>query len=111
MKLARAIGYGILALSAMYFLFAVWKHADSLPPIAWNVTAAVTIAAGTLLYLVQYLTAGVAWHLWLKAVREPLQPAIAIALFAQSQFAKYVPGTIAQHIARIALGKRHGDRK
>lgn len=108
MRLARTIGYGVLALSAIYFLMAAWKHAGSLPPIAWNITALGTVAAGTLLYLVQYLTAGIAWYLWLQAVKEPLNPAIAIALFAQSQFAKYVPGSIAQHIARIALGQRHG---
>lgn len=108
MKLVRSVGYCILAISAIYFLMAVWTHADSLQSIAWNSITAVALATGTLLYLVQYLSGGLAWYLWLHAVRERPQPAMVVALFAQSQFAKYVPGSIAQHIARIALGRRHG---
>lgn len=108
MRLARVIGYCILAISLVYFVGAAWKYADSLPPITWSLSAVAAVVGSILLYLVQFLASGIAWHLWLRAIREPSRLAVAIALFAFSQFAKYVPGSIAQHIARVALGRRHG---
>jgi len=108
MKIARAVGFCLLAISVVYFLIAAWRYADSMPPIAWNALAAATVAAVTLLYLSQFLWSGIAWHLWLNSIHEPSRPFVAIALFALSQIAKYVPGSIAHHIARVALGRRYG---
>jgi hypothetical protein len=108
MRIARIVGFVLLAVSAVYFVVAAWKYASELPPIAWNAATAAVIGWVTLAYLVQFLTAGMGWHLWLSAVGEPSRPMVAITLFTLSQFAKYVPGSIAQHIARVALGKRHG---
>jgi uncharacterized membrane protein YbhN (UPF0104 family) len=108
MKFVRIIGYCILVASAIYFVAALWRYADALPTITWDGPTVTVLAASVLLYLLQVAAAGIAWHLWLNAVREPSRPSVAVALFAISQFAKYVPGGIAHHIARVALGKRHG---
>lgn len=108
MKIARIIGFLLLGVSAVYFVMAAWKYAGELPPIAWTGATAATLGLVTLVYLLQFATAGFAWHLWLAAIREPSRPVTAVTLFTLSQFAKYVPGSIAQHIARVALGKRHG---
>ena len=108
MKVARAIGFCLLAVSAIYFVMAAWKYAGELPPIAWNGATAMALGWVTVIYLAQFATAGLAWHLWLDAIGERSRPAMAISLFTLSQFAKYVPGSVAQHIARVALGKRHG---
>lgn len=108
MKLARIVGYCILAVSLVYFVGAGWRYVGSLAQIPWTFASVAILAGSILLYLMQFLTAGIAWHLWLRAVREPSRPGMAIALFSFSQFAKYVPGSIAHHIARVALGKRHG---
>jgi uncharacterized membrane protein YbhN (UPF0104 family) len=107
-KVARAIGYCLLAASAIYFATAAWRYARDLPTIAWDSATLVVLAGAVLLYLVQVSAAGIAWHLWLNAAHEPSRPLAAVALFAVSQFAKYVPGGIAHHIARVALGRRHG---
>jgi hypothetical protein len=107
-KIARAFGIVLLAVSVVYFILAAWKYAGDLPPIAWTGVTAATLGLALAAYLLQFLTAGFAWHLWLEAVGERTRPTLAIALFSFSQFAKYVPGSIAQHIARVALGKRHG---
>jgi uncharacterized membrane protein YbhN (UPF0104 family) len=107
-KFARILGYGVLVVSAIYLAMAIWRYANALPTIAWGGSAAFVLAVSILLYLIQVTAAGIAWHLWLNAVREPSRPLVAISLFAISQFAKYVPGGIAHHIARVALGRRHG---
>jgi glycosyltransferase 2 family protein len=108
MKFARPVGFCLLAVSVVYFLMAAWRYADALPPIAWNALVPTTFAAVTLLYLCQFLSGGIAWHLWLNAVREPSRPFVAVALFALSGIGKYVPGSVAHHIARVALGRRYG---
>jgi hypothetical protein len=107
-KLARAIGFCLVTASVVYFLTAAWRYAGSMPPVAWNAAAAAASAVILLLYLAQFVTSGIAWHLWLRSVHEPSRPSIAIALFSLSQIAKYVPGSIAHHIARVALGRRYG---
>ena len=108
MKFARLLGYVVLVASAVYFLAALSRHADAMPTISWN-RATFAVLIGCLgLYLAQVSAAGLAWHFWLDAAREASHPRLAVSLFAISQFAKYVPGGIAQHIARLALGKRHG---
>jgi uncharacterized membrane protein YbhN (UPF0104 family) len=108
MKFARFLGYGVVVVSAIYLGTALWNYANALPAITWDGSTALVLAASVVLYLIQVSAAGIAWHLWLNAVREPSRPLVAIALFAVSQFAKYVPGGIAHHIARVALGRRHG---
>lgn len=108
MKIARAIGFVLLGVSAIYFVMAAWKYAGDLPAIDWSGPTAAVLAGVTLVYVAQLVIGGVAWHLWLEAVGERSRPAMAIAVLTVSQFAKYVPGSIAQHIARVALGKRHG---
>jgi uncharacterized membrane protein YbhN (UPF0104 family) len=107
-KLARAIGFCLVAVSVVYFLAAAWRYAGSMPPVAWNAGALAAFGGVLLLYLSQFVSSGIAWHLWLRSVREPSRPAVAIALFSLSQIAKYVPGSVAHHVARVALGRRYG---
>ena len=91
MRIARVIGFVLLAVSAVYFVVAAWKYAGELPPIAWNAGTAAVLGWVTLAYLVQFLTAGMGWHLWLSAVGEPSRPTVAITLFTLSQFASMCP--------------------
>ena len=97
-----------MTLSAAYFFAALARHANSLPAIDWNQLTVAVVIGCMGLYLAQVSAAGLAWHYWLRAAREASRPPLAISLFAISQFAKYVPGGFAQHIARVALGERHG---
>jgi len=108
MRFARLVGYVILAVSAAYFFAALARHANALATIALNQLTLAVVIGCMALYLAQVSAAGLAWHYWLRAGRETSHPLLAVSLFAISQFAKYVPGGIAQHIARVALGERHG---
>jgi len=108
MRFARLIGYVALVASAAYFLAVLSRHAGALPTITWDRSTFAVLIACLALYLAQISAAGLAWSIWLNAAREVSHPRLAIALFAVSQFAKYLPGGFAQHIARVALGKRHG---
>ena len=108
MKVARLLGYALLAVSLVYFLRALWQHAGALPVIRWNAATLSGAVLSLILYMGQFAVTGVAWHLWLRSLGERSRAADAVALVALSQFVKYVPGSIAQHIARVGLGRRHG---
>lgn len=108
MRFARLLGYIVLFASAGYLLTTLSRHADALPAMTWKGPTIPILVACLGLYLAQVSAAGLAWHFWLAAAREPSHPRLAVSLFAISQFAKYVPGGIAQHLARVALGERHG---
>lgn len=108
MKFARLIGYGLFAASLVYFARAAWIHASALPAIDWNVAVIAALLCVILLYMGQFVTTGLAWDRWLTAVGEPTRPRRAIILLMLSQFAKYVPGSVAQHIARVALARHYG---
>lgn len=107
MKYLRLIGYALLVGSVVYFGIALWRHAGTMPTIAWNTATASGVVAVILLHMAQLLSTGFAWHLWLRAIGEPSQPWLAIVLTAFSQFAKYVPGSVAHHIARVAVAQRY----
>lgn len=108
MKYVRPFGIALLIASVIYFVRVLWTYADSMPAITWDVVAVASVVSALGLYVVQFVTSGFAWHLWLKAVGEPSRPSRAVILTALSQFAKYIPGSLAQHIARIALARRYG---
>lgn len=108
MKLLRLVCYLLLAFSLVYFVHAIWLYAAQIPAITWEPRTVFAGLAALALYLLQFATSGLAWHLWLRAIGEPTRPGLAIALTSLAQFAKYVPGSIAQHIARVALAARYG---
>lgn len=108
MKYLRLIGYVLLAGSVIYFGIALWRHAATMPPISLNAATLAGLIIVILLHMAQFLTTGFAWHLWLHALGEPSRPRLAIILTAFSQFAKYVPGSVAHHIARVAVAQRYG---
>lgn len=108
MKIARIVGYVVLSVAAFYFIGSGWKYASAFPSVEWNGGVAGIFVVMILAYLAICTMSGLAWHLWLKAVREPSRATLAVVLWLLSQFAKYVPGSIAHHIARVALGRRHG---
>jgi len=108
MRIARLVGYVLLSVAALYFVGSAWKYASAFPSVEWNGRIAAIFAAVIAVYLTMCMMSAFAWHLWLKAVREPSRATLAVVLWLLSQFAKYVPGSIAHHIARVALARRHG---
>lgn len=57
----------------------------------------------TLLYTLSILTTALAWVRLLRAMRQPVGLARLLPILATTQFGKYLPGNVAQHIGRIAL--------
>jgi hypothetical protein len=62
----------------------------------------------TLLYMLLIPTTAAAWTWLLGAMGQPARFGRMLPILATTQFGKYLPGNVAQHIGRIALATREG---
>jgi len=62
----------------------------------------------TLLYASSILTTAIAWTRLLRAMHQPVRFGRLLPILATTQFGKYLPGNVAQHIGRIALARSAG---
>lgn len=62
----------------------------------------------TLLYALLIPTTAAAWKWLLGTMAQPIAYAKALGILAMTQFGKYLPGNVAQHIGRVALVHRQG---
>lgn len=107
-RAARLLG-AILMLSCMgFFLVAVRRSWGTLWGVEWNVA----MCSGGLLALLFYLATHVlvmrTWQLLLCGLGSPVSFTTAARILLLSQFAKYLPGNVGQHLGRIVLAVRAG---
>ena len=62
-------------------------------------------ASLTLLYASSIITTAIAWTLLLRSMNQPARFGRLLPILATTQFGKYLPGNVAQHIGRIALAR------
>lgn len=65
-------------------------------------------AALTLLYALLIPTSAVAWRWLLRTMGSTIGYTKTLGIMAVTQFGKYLPGNVAQHIGRVALVNRQG---
>lgn len=58
--------------------------------------------------LAAYACAALAWHFLLGSLGPRPGARLNAGIFATSQFAKYLPGNIGQHVGRVVLARHHG---
>lgn len=59
----------------------------------------------TLIYAASIITTAIAWALLLRSMNQPAKFGLLLPILATTQFGKYLPGNVAQHIGRIALAR------
>lgn len=113
MNPALKIVGGVVAL-VLFAYFAVSIHhafdAHAFPTVATPAVVLATVAAGALCFVVVPLSAW-GWQRLLTRGDMPTLPlATLMGIMGATQFAKYLPGNIAQHAGRAALSLSHGLR-
>ena len=108
-QLVRWLGL-LLALAAGIY-FALYAHRalagkDLSGLLDSNVLAAT--AALTALYVLLIPTTAIAWTWLLRAMEQRVSYRRMLPILATTQFGKYLPGNVAQHIGRIALARGAG---
>jgi hypothetical protein len=104
-------GLGILLALVAGGYFAVYAHralaGKDLSALLDNRVLAAT-ACLILLYTLSILTTALAWTRLLRAMRQSARFSRLLPIVATTQFGKYLPGNVAQHIGRIALTRGIG---
>ncbi|WP_184707848.1 lysylphosphatidylglycerol synthase domain-containing protein [Sphingobium lignivorans] len=95
---------GLLCL--LFFAQRVHSLQESLPTLAREAVAAMPLAV--LLCLIACIFVAMAWRAILAMLGKNLPIGLTAAIFLTTQFGKYLPGNIAQHIGRATLALRHG---
>lgn len=65
-------------------------------------------AALTVMYMLLIPTTSVAWTWLLHAMEQPVKHIRMLVILASTQFGKYLPGNVAQHIGRVGLARAAG---
>ena len=108
-KSARLLGL-LIAIAASYYFVrqaaATWNAVD-LTVLLSAKSIALTFAA-LMLYLTQIPITALIWRWILADMDIRMAPRSAYAVIASTQFAKYLPGNVTQHIGRVAVARSFG---
>lgn len=107
-QLGRVIAVLAAALCLVYFAREVWQRWPELKSVAWSPRVALAFAIATLAQGASVMLDAWAWGWLLRALGVPADSRAAISVFGISQFAKYLPGNVGQHVGRIDLSRRQG---
>lgn len=100
------IGFLLSLLCLGYFSRQVATLQAELDWFSAPILAHVGLAA--LLLTGAYFFAAGAWHSLLKLFGINVPSRLTLAIFLTTQFGKYLPGNVAQHIGRVTFAKRYG---
>lgn len=104
-RLLNLIGMLLVLISCYYFVRIVLEHASTLPTLKWNLKLYTVLAFATVIYCVATIIGGIKWYALLRSSGESIKVSKTLIIFSLSQFGKYIPGNIGQHIGRITLSK------
>ncbi|MGB2895333.1 MAG: lysylphosphatidylglycerol synthase domain-containing protein [Anaerolineales bacterium] len=100
---------GILSAAAfVYFIVLALQHKSTFPPGIFSPRILLIILGMAIIYLVIIFLNGWIWHLLLVGSGGTEKFLDSVIIFVQAQFAKYIPGNIAQHLGRVALARAYG---
>jgi len=108
-KTARLLGLLVAVAAGYYYVrqaAAIWDGVDL--RVLLSAKSIALAFAALMLYLAQIPITAMIWR-WILGdmdIRMPRRPAYAV--IASTQFAKYLPGNVAQHIGRVALARSLG---
>ena len=107
-KLGKAVAVVIAVLCLAYFAREVWRRWPELTSVAWSSKVALAFAVATFGQAASVLLDAWSWGWILRALGVPAETRAAVSVFGISQFAKYLPGNVGQHVGRLDLSRRQG---
>ena len=107
MKYLRFFGWVVVVASVAYFSMSAWENRHGLSTLAPTRDLILAVIFGITLYMVVSICNGYSWSLLLKDANKPSNPKDAITVVLISQFAKYIPGNVAQMAGRVVLARTY----
>jgi len=83
-------------------------HVDQLPPLPTAPAQLILLTASLMVYIAAALPAAAAWHALTRRLLPNLPWTQSLVIWCIAQIGKYLPGNVAQHVARVSLVSHHG---
>jgi hypothetical protein len=98
----------IAIVSIVFYARAFNQHFSEIPPLIWDVKTYGTVTISVVLVVFIILIGGTIWRFLLMDRNVSAGWAETLTIFSVSQFGKYLPGNVGQHIGRVVLAKEAG---
>jgi glycosyltransferase 2 family protein len=98
----------VALLSVGFFIYYAVHKFDEIPVVVWSLASAVTAVFSVVLVLVNIGLVGVIWKVLLLDSGIPTSWKQVQIIIAISQFGKYLPGNIGQHVGRVVMARDIG---
>ncbi|PJZ26611.1 hypothetical protein CH352_04735 [Leptospira hartskeerlii] len=92
-----------VCISLGFFTFYLFRNYQNLPNIHWNVRTFLVSALSLCIYTANILIGGIIWFVLLKDYGAKMEWKEALGIISVSQFGKYLPGNVGQHVGRVVL--------
>ncbi|QSX40441.1 lysylphosphatidylglycerol synthase domain-containing protein [Shewanella cyperi] len=110
-RLYSWLGLALMLTASAFFVRYAINNWAALPLGLWHAALLPALLGATGGYLLTFVVTGFAWQRLLKGFGESATLAQAVVIGLLSQFAKYLPGNVGQHVGRAVLAHRAGWRK
>ncbi len=104
----RSINFLFFLAALIYFGYFFKRSIADMPPLNWSGDNAVVILGTALLYALTISLMGLAWGLLLRDGGLYLPMRDVQTIYAISQFGKYLPGNVGQHVGRVMMATSAG---
>ncbi|PKA15931.1 hypothetical protein CH363_10495 [Leptospira haakeii] len=92
-----------VCISFGFFAFYLYRNYQNLPYIHWNAQTVLVSVLALFIYTGNFLIAGTIWFILLKDYGAKIEWKETLRIISVSQFGKYLPGNIGQHVGRVVL--------
>lgn len=92
-----------VCISFGFFAFYLFRNYQNLPNIHWNIQTVLVSALSLFIYTGNILIGGIIWFILLKDYDAKIKWTEVLGIISRSQFGKYLPGNIGQHVGRVVL--------
>lgn len=99
----RRIGVFASVLCILFFLYYAYQNFSEIPSINWSPFAILIALISIGLVVLNIGIVGTIWYLLLRSGPCIIKWPLALAIVYTSQFGKYLPGNVGQHIGRILM--------
>lgn len=103
----RYLGVASVLICLIFFFKYLIENYNELPTINWGVQTWISLVVVIVIYLFNHLLGSLAWAKLIRSTGEKFSIKDAVLVFSLSQFAKYIPGNVAQHIGKATLAKSY----
>lgn len=105
---SRAISIIVFLAALIFYSAFLWSFKDDIPAITINSPSLSMFGLSILISAFIVGLGGFNWFLLLRDHKVSILPIAVVGMFMTSQFGKYLPGNIGQHVGRVILAQRAG---